>query len=57
MSSTNTQVVTIIGGASVDIYGKSTDAIREHDSNPGTVHKSPGGVARNIEYCREPRAT
>ena len=48
MNSGNTAIVTVIGGASVDIYGKSTDAIREHDSNPGTVHKSPGGVARNI---------
>jgi len=48
MSSTNTQFVTVIGGASIDIHGKSTDAIRDRDSNPGKVRTSPGGVARNI---------
>lgn len=44
----NTPLVTVIGGASVDVYGKSTKAVRDHDSNPGEVHTSPGGVARNI---------
>lgn len=48
MTSGNAAIVTVIGGASVDIYGKSTDALRDHDSNPGNVHTSPGGVARNI---------
>ena len=48
MSSTNTKFVTVIGGASIDIHGKSTDAIRDRDSNPGKVRTSPGGVARNI---------
>jgi len=40
--------VTVIGGANIDIHGKSTRALRPQDSNPGTVHTSAGGVARNI---------
>lgn len=40
--------VTVIGGANVDIHGKSTNRLLEADSNPGTVHTSAGGVARNI---------
>lgn len=48
MSSENTPLVTVIGGASIDIYGKSTDAMRDRDSNPGKVQTSPGGVARNV---------
>lgn len=48
MNTENQRIVTIIGGASIDIYGKSIEAARNHDSNPGEVHTSPGGVARNI---------
>jgi len=40
--------VAVIGAANMDIHGKPTRALRRHDSNPGTVHSSPGGVARNI---------
>ena len=40
--------VTIVGGANVDIHGKSLGELRAKDSNPGTVHTSAGGVARNI---------
>lgn len=40
--------VTVVGGANIDIHGKSTRALQAHDSNPGTVHISAGGVARNI---------
>lgn len=40
--------VAVIGGANMDIHGKPASALRRHDSNPGTVHTSPGGVARNI---------
>ena len=40
--------VTVIGGANIDIHGKSAAALRQHDSNPGKVHISAGGVARNI---------
>lgn len=40
--------VAVVGGANMDIHGTPHAALREHDSNPGTVHTSPGGVARNI---------
>ena len=40
--------VTVIGGANIDIHGKSDKALRRDDSNPGTVKISAGGVARNI---------
>ncbi|MDH3611998.1 MAG: PfkB family carbohydrate kinase [Gammaproteobacteria bacterium] len=40
--------VAVIGGANIDIHGKSNKALRRKDSNPGTVHTSAGGVARNI---------
>ena len=40
--------VAVIGGANIDIHGKSFNALRQKDSNPGTVHTSAGGVARNI---------
>jgi len=40
--------VAVIGGANIDIHGKSTEALRGKDSNPGTVHTSAGGVARNV---------
>jgi len=40
--------VVVIGGANIDIHGKSLKALRRKDSNPGTVHTSAGGVARNI---------
>jgi pseudouridine kinase len=40
--------VSIIGGANIDIHGKSLRSLRSHDSNPGTVHTSAGGVARNV---------
>lgn len=37
-----------IGGANVDIHGKSTAPIIMRDSNPGHLHTSMGGVMRNI---------
>jgi len=40
--------VAAIGGANIDIHGRPADNLRGNDSNPGTVHTSPGGVARNI---------
>ncbi len=40
--------VTVVGGANIDIHGKSDHALRGQDSNPGTVLTSAGGVARNI---------
>ncbi|MGI9262958.1 MAG: PfkB family carbohydrate kinase [Woeseiaceae bacterium] len=38
----------VIGGANIDICGAPTAELRMHDSNPGQVNVSPGGVARNI---------
>lgn len=40
--------VTAIGGANIDIHGRSAAPLQQHDSNPGSVHVSAGGVARNI---------
>lgn len=40
--------VVVIGGANIDIHGKSTRMLRSNDSNPGTVHISAGGVGRNV---------
>jgi len=40
--------VTVIGGANIDIHGKSNKALRSKDSNPGTVNTSAGGVGRNV---------
>lgn len=40
--------VCVIGGANVDIHGASYQPLRLRDSNPGSVHVSPGGVARNV---------
>ncbi len=37
-----------IGGTNVDIQGFSNSKIKPHDSNPGTVHVSFGGVCKNI---------
>lgn len=40
--------VAIVGGANLDIHGRSKKKLRQRDSNPGDVHISAGGVARNI---------
>jgi pseudouridine kinase len=40
--------VCVIGGANVDIHGVTYQPLRLRDSNPGTVHVCPGGVARNV---------
>lgn len=37
-----------IGGANMDIHGKSGKSLVMRDSNPGTLHSSLGGVCRNI---------
>ncbi len=37
-----------IGGANIDIHGKSKKPIVMRDSNPGILHLSAGGVTRNI---------
>ena len=40
--------VIVIGGANVDIQGAPYDRLLPHDSNPGTITMSLGGVGRNI---------
>lgn len=45
---TDKPFVVSIGGANLDIHGRSGDCIRAKDSNPGIVHACPGGVARNV---------
>ncbi len=42
--------VTVVGGANVDIGGKPDHILKIHDSNPGTVQISLGGVGRNIAH-------
>lgn len=37
-----------IGGANMDIHGRSDQMIVMRDSNPGSLHMSMGGVCRNI---------
>ncbi len=40
--------ICVIGSANMDIHGSPDHVFRYHDSNPGCVENSPGGVARNI---------
>jgi len=40
--------IAVIGGMNMDIHGAPEASLRMNDSNPGNVHTSPGGVARNI---------
>jgi pseudouridine kinase len=42
-----TQVI-VIGAASLDVKGRSKQALVPVTSNPGEIHFSPGGEARNI---------
>jgi pseudouridine kinase len=45
---TDSPLVTVVGGANIDIHGKPDAPLRPRDSNPGTIRISPGGVARNV---------
>ena len=40
--------IVVVGGVNVDISGTPLRPLREHDSNPGHVRFSAGGVGRNI---------
>ncbi len=40
--------VSVIGGANVDITGKTLNKLNANDSNPGIITTSLGGVGRNI---------
>ena len=42
--------VTVVGGVNMDIGGWPAEVPVEHDSNPGTVRMSLGGVGRNIAH-------
>ena len=42
--------VVVVGGANVDIGGRSWDRLVPEDSNPGLVSLSLGGVGRNIAH-------
>ena len=38
----------VVGGANLDIVAQSDEALISHDSNPGKVHYSVGGVSHNV---------
>ena len=42
--------VTVIGGMTIDMSGVPFQPLLTESSNPGLVHLSPGGVARNIAH-------
>ncbi|HNR65593.1 MAG TPA: PfkB family carbohydrate kinase, partial [Atribacterota bacterium] len=42
--------IVVIGGANIDIKGKSKNVIQWDTSNPGTIRVSHGGVGRNIAH-------
>lgn len=46
--------IVVVGGVNMDVSGTSYKRMRAHDSNPGRVTLSPGGVGRNIaeNLCR-----
>jgi len=41
-------VITVVGGANIDVIGTADETLRERDSNPGRVIVAPGGVGRNM---------
>lgn len=40
--------VVVIGGANLDLIGRSKSALLAHTSNPGYIRVGPGGVGRNV---------
>ncbi len=42
--------IVVIGGANIDIKGKSKNVLQWETSNPGTIRVSHGGVGRNIAH-------
>ena len=42
------QTAVVIGGANIDLKARSSAALTQGTSNPGSTHSSPGGVGRNI---------
>ena len=47
---TKKDAAVVIGGVNMDIWGRPTGALAMHDSTPGTVRMTPGGVGRNIAH-------
>lgn len=47
-ASTERRRIVLVGGANTDISGMSVSPLVVHDSNPGHVRISAGGVARNV---------
>jgi len=53
MESTSSAVedyAVVVGGANLDVGGRSAKTLVVRDSNPGRVRTSPGGVGRNIAH-------
>ncbi len=44
------KTVVVIGAVNMDICGRPNKEPKMHDSNPGTVSFTPGGVGRNIAH-------
>lgn len=42
------KTVFVVGGANLDLFGTSFQALHMVDSNPGVIGEAPGGVGRNI---------
>ena len=52
MTQTKKPRIACFGGANMDLHIQSSVPVILHDSNPGKIHTSPGGVMRNIaENC------
>jgi pseudouridine kinase len=41
-------LVVVVGGANTDVVGVPIASLVEHDSNPGVIRTSAGGVGRNV---------
>ena len=42
--------IAVVGGANLDVGGRSFAPLRSRDSNPGVIRSSLGGVGRNIAH-------
>ena len=42
--------VVVIGGANIDLRGKSEEELKRYTSNPGKINVDSGGVGRNIAH-------
>ena len=42
--------VVVIGGANIDLRGRSEEGLRRYTSNPGKINVGSGGVGRNIAH-------